>query len=77
MFDIAQKLVMEHSEEILNVKWLEYSSSSWARSILANDQAIKWATAKVRVYADSVPCVCQMKDSKETIERWRKSSGRI
>ena len=29
---------MEHSEEILNVKCLEYSSPSWARSVLANDQ---------------------------------------
>ena len=36
---------MEHSEEILNVKCLGYSLLSWARSVLANDQAIKWAKA--------------------------------
>ena len=71
VFNIAEKLVMEHSEEILNVKCLEYSSPSWARSVLANDQAIKWAKAKVCVYADTVPCVGQMKDISGATERWK------
>ena len=62
---------MEHSEEILDVKCLEYSSPSWARSVLSHDQAIKWAKAKVCVYADSVLCVGQMKDSPKPMERWR------
>ena len=62
---------MEHSEEILNVKCLEYSSPSWATSVLVNDQAIKWAKAKVCVYADSVLCVGQMKDSPGAIKRWK------
>ena len=43
------------------------SSLSWARSVFANDQAIKWAKAKVCVYADSVQ---QMKDTPEAIGRW-------
>ena len=34
VFNITQKLVMEHSEEILNLKCLEYSSLSWTRSVL-------------------------------------------
>ena len=42
LFNITQKLVVEHSEEILNVKCLEYSSPSYARSALARDQAVKW-----------------------------------
>ena len=71
LFNVSQKLVMEHSGEILNVKCLEYSSPSWARAVLSHDQAIKWAEAKVCVYADSVPCVGQMKDSPGAIERWR------
>ena len=50
---------MEHPEEILNVKCMEYSSRSWARSVLSSDQAIKWAKAKVCVHADSVQCVGQ------------------
>ena len=47
---ITQKLLMEDSEEILNVKCLEYSSLSWARSVSANDQAIKWAMAKICLF---------------------------
>ena len=52
-FKLIQKLIMEHSEEILNVKFLESSSPSWTRSVLSHGQAIKWAKAKVCVYADS------------------------
>ena len=37
---------------------------------IANDQAIKWAKAKVCVCADSVLCVGQMRDTPEAIERW-------
>ena len=62
---------MEHSEEILIVKCLEFLSLSWAGSVLANDQAIKWAKAKVCVYADSVLCVGQMRDTPEATERWK------
>ena len=72
VFNITQMLPMEHSEEILNVKCLEYSSRSWARSVLANDQAIKWTKAKVCVCADSVLCVGQMKDTPEAVERWER-----
>ena len=67
MFNITQKLVKEHSEEILKVKILEYSSPSWARSVLANVKRRQ----KVCVYADSVLCVGQMKDTPETVERWK------
>ena len=55
-----QKNHKEHAEEILNVRGLEYSSTSWTRSLLVNDQAIKWATAKAWVYADSVLCIGRM-----------------
>ena len=58
---LFKKLVMEYSEEILNGKWLEYSSPSWTRSVSSHDQAIKWTKAKVCVYADSIPCVGQVK----------------
>ena len=49
---------------------LEYSSPSWTRTILANGQAVKWAKAKVCVYADSVLCVGQVKDISGATERW-------
>ena len=55
VFDITQKLIQEQSEEILNVECLRHSSPSWERSMLANDQAIKWAKARVFVFADFCP----------------------
>ena len=73
VFTIAQKLVKEHSEEIMNVKFLKYSSHSWARSVLANDQVIKWVKAKVCVFADSFLFVGQMTRSNRKMER---SSGK-
>ena len=69
-FNITQKLILEHSKEILNVKPLESSSPSCTRSALSLDQAIKWTKAKVRVYSDSVLCVGKMKKSKEAIKIW-------
>ena len=53
LFNVTQKLVMEHYEEILNVKWLAYLSPSWMRSVLSHDQAINWPKAKVLVYAEA------------------------
>ena len=72
VLNITQKLVKEHSEEILNVKCLEYSSPSWARSVLSNDQAVKWEKPKVCVYAGSVLCVGQMEDTPAAVEIWRR-----
>ena len=74
VFNIARNLIQEHSEEILNVECLEYSSPSWTRSTLANDQAIKWAKATACVYDDSVLCVGQVKDISRATERWK---GRV
>ena len=56
-FNITQKLIKEHSEEILNVKTLDYQSPSWTRSTLLNDNVIMWAKTKVCVHADSVQCM--------------------
>ena len=71
VLNITRKLIKEHSAEILNVECLEYSSPSWTWSILANDQAVKWAKAKVCVYADAVLCVGQVKDISGATERWK------
>ena len=51
------KIIKEHFEEILHVKTLDNHSPSWTRSILFNDNVIKWPKAKVCVYADAVLCV--------------------
>ena len=57
LFKITQQSIKEDSEEILNVRSLDYSSPSWTRATLFNDKAIKWAKAKTSVYADSVLCI--------------------
>ena len=69
LFNITQKLILEHSEEILNVNTIESASPSWTRSALSHDQVIPWTKTKVRVYSDSVLCLGKMNDSKVAIAR--------
>ena len=57
VFNIIQKMMKEQSEEILNVKTLDYQSPSWTISTIYNDKVIEWAKAKVCFYADSAPGV--------------------
>ena len=59
---------MEHSEEILTVKFVEYSSPSWARSVLFHDQV---GEGKIMCLCDSVLRVGRVKDISGAIERWR------
>ena len=40
LVNITQKLILENSEEILNVHTLESTSPAWMRSTLSHDQAI-------------------------------------
>ena len=54
LFDITQKLILNHQSEILNVTTIDWTSPSWARSTLTYDQVITWTKAKVRVFSDSV-----------------------
>ena len=65
--NITQKLTLEHSEEILNVRTIDSASHSWTISVLSHDQVIQWTKAKVRVYSDSVLCLERMNDSKDAI----------
>ena len=57
LFNITQKLILEHPEEIFNVHTIEITSHSSTRSVLSHDQVIQWTQAKVRVYSDSVLCL--------------------
>ena len=40
-FSITQKLMLEHSEETLNVNTIESASFSWTRSALSQDQVVQ------------------------------------
>ena len=46
LFDITQKLILEHSEEILNVNTIDSASPSWTSSVLFHDQVIQWTKQK-------------------------------
>ena len=39
--------------------------------MLANDQAIKWAKARVFVYADSVICLGETEEGSGAAEKWK------
>ena len=49
LFNITQKLTLEHSEEILNVNTIHSTSPSWTRSVLSHDQVTQRTKAEVRV----------------------------
>ena len=49
LFDITQRLLLEHEAEILNVSPTDWTARSWTRSTLTHDQGITWTKAKVRV----------------------------
>ena len=71
LFNITQIGIKEHSEEILNVRSLDYSSPSWTRSTVVIDEATKFAKAKACVYVDSVLCVGRMEQEPGATERWK------
>ena len=56
LFDITQKLMLDHQAEILNATPICGTAPSWARSALSHYQVITWTKARVRVYSDSVLC---------------------
>ena len=41
LFNITQKWIMEHSEEILNVTTIDSVFSSWTRSVFTHDQVVQ------------------------------------
>ena len=69
---MSQKLKKEHSEEILNVECLDYSSPSWTRSILATDQAVKCGQRQKYV-STLIPFFLfgQVKDISGATESWK------
>ena len=67
---ITEKLILHHQVGILNVKRIEWTTSSWTRSRLSHDQTITWTKARVHVYSDSVLCLGKMSDHSEANRRW-------
>ena len=70
LFNVSQRLIMEHPAEILNVSTVDWTFLSWQRSTLMHDQVITWTKAKVHVYTDSVLCLGKMSEHSDAIKRW-------
>ena len=63
-------MILDHSEEILNLKPIESTISSSTRSTLSHDQVINWTKAEVRVDSDSVLCLGKLSILTEANRRW-------
>ena len=69
LFSIT-RMMIEGNSEIKNVFSADVASSLWEKSVLLNDQAIKWTKARVFVYSDSVLCLGKMFGPENAIKRW-------
>ena len=71
LFDLTQKLILDHQAEILSVTTIDWTAPSCARSTLTHGQVITRMTARARVYSDSVLCLREMSDHSEANRRWK------
>ena len=69
LFGITQKLVSDHSEEIVSVKAIESTDPSWIRSRLSHRQVINWTKTKVHEYSHSVLCLGKLSKPSEATQR--------
>ena len=68
LFDITQRLILDHQAEILNVSPIDWIDPSWTRSSLTHE-VITWTKAKVHVFSDSVFCLRKMSENSEANQR--------
>ena len=72
LFSIVQRLVLENSDEILNVKVIDSNDPSWTKVKISHPQVIKWSEAKVHVFSDSVLSLGKIPEPTEAVERWKR-----
>ena len=70
-FVIAQKLLLDHQAEILNVTPVDWTAPSWTRSTLSRDRVITRTKARVRVFSDPVLCLEKLSDYLQAYQRWK------
>ena len=70
LFDVSSRLIAGNSFEILNLSAVMYDFSPCMRMTLWHDQAIRWATAKLYVYSDSVLCLGKISHLSEANAKW-------
>ena len=72
LFGIAQRLILDHQAEILNVSQLFVA---WTRSNLTQNQVSTWTKANVYVYSDPVLFLRNMSEHSEADQRWKHQDG--
>ena len=77
LFSITQQLILEHSEEILNVDTIESTSTSWTRSVLSHDQVIQWTKAKSTCQLRFRSMLGKVQWKQRCNHLMKRSSGRI
>ena len=71
MFDIAEKVVSEQSDEIYGVKTINWENSSWKYlSLIGDEQVIGPQRTKVYVFSDSVLCLGKMNENPRSNIAW-------
>ena len=76
MFDISEKLIVEHSDGILGVSHISWENSPWKQLSLVNDEeVISLSHAKVYVFSDSVLCLGKVNQNTTSNSVWEEQLG--
>ena len=71
MFDISEKLISEQSDEIYEVKTINWEDSSWKHlSLISDEEVVSLSHAKVYVFSDSVLCLGKMSENPQSNSVW-------
>ena len=71
MFDISEKLISEQSDEIYEVKTINWEDSSWKHlSLIGDEEVVSFSHAKVYVFSDSVLCLGKMNENPQSNIVW-------
>ena len=71
MFEISEKMVSEQSDEIYEVKTINWEDSSWKYlSLIGDEQVISLQRTKVYVYSDSVLCLGKIYENPRANTAW-------
>ena len=71
MFDISEKLITEHSDDIYGVNTINWGDSAWKHlSLIGGEGVVSLSRAKVYVISDSVLCLGKMSENPQSNTVW-------
>ena len=71
MFDISEKLIVGHSDEIYGVNTINCGDSAWKHlSLIGGEEVGSLSRAKVYVFSDSVLCLGKMSENTQSNTVW-------